>query len=278
MQINVGPFVYQIQIYRGPIPHEGQDCCGLCDNINQVIYISDQLPRTQRLQVFFHELMHAWWYHFGLDATNEESIVDLIGMAMTDFMLQAAKSLKRQIATPPTPATSATTTADLAKTPDFLRFIEPGLQADHPNQSMLMASLRMLDELNNKPTAQQQLPAIVQQLHEQQKQTSDSQTKTPGSRSGVDPKMKTPESGPDRKRKTPGSGADGKTNTPGFAPDRKRNTPGSGFGAKGKAQRMTHVYEPAQKLNPLTPIHAIRHGEWVVKIYDPEVEDEDFAA
>jgi hypothetical protein len=223
MQINVGPFVYQIVIHPGLIDHQGEACFGLCDNLGQAIYVSDQLPARQRLQVFFHELMHAWWYHFGLNIDDEESIVDLVGMAMTDFMIEAAKCIKKQTATQ---IASGAGTEDDA----FMRFIGQGVAEPDANvtesvsdeEALLVASVTMLGG-----------------------------------------KAKTPET------KTP------EITTP------RGNTQGSGSGSEGirkKSHRTTRVYQPVSKLNPLAPMHAIRHGEWVVKIYDPEVEEDEFVA
>jgi hypothetical protein len=93
MNVNVGPFEYRIRLVHGYVQHEGQACLGLCDNVRQEILLSDVPPEAQRLQVFFHELMHAWWYHFGPDAGDEEAIADLVGIAMTDFLLQARRAL-----------------------------------------------------------------------------------------------------------------------------------------------------------------------------------------
>ncbi|MHC4995922.1 MAG: hypothetical protein ACYTGQ_12810 [Planctomycetota bacterium] len=219
MQINVGPFTYEIRIHPGSIPHEGEECFGLCDNLAQVLYISDRLPPRQRLQVFFHELMHAWWYHFGLNVDDEESVVDLVGMAMTDFMIEAARCMKRQ--------TSNQTAEDPVTGDDaFMRFIEPGVAPVRREQTMHFAGLAMLGGPANTPR-----------------------------REGVG----RVEGAVDR-----GSVVEGDTPKP---------ASGSGEAIRGKANRLTHVYEPTAKLNPLTPIHAIRHGEWVVRVYDSEEED-----
>lgn len=96
MFVNVGPFRYKVVLVHGHIDHEGEDCLGLCDNIRQKILISDIPPERQRLQVFFHELMHAWWYHFDVNPADQEAVVDLVGIAMTDFVLQALKKLDRE--------------------------------------------------------------------------------------------------------------------------------------------------------------------------------------
>lgn len=100
MHVNVGPFRYEIRLVHGYIRHEGTDCLGLCDNIAQCILISDVPGESQRLQVFFHELMHAWWYHFGVDAADEEAVVDLVGVAMTDFLLQAVRQFRASFSEP----------------------------------------------------------------------------------------------------------------------------------------------------------------------------------
>ena len=94
MRIRVGPFEYAVRLVHGHIRHEGRACFGLCDNLRQEILISDLPHEDQRLQVFFHELMHAWWYHFGANFSNEETVADLVGMAMTDFTLQAVQCLR----------------------------------------------------------------------------------------------------------------------------------------------------------------------------------------
>ncbi|MAE61535.1 MAG: hypothetical protein CMJ49_09290 [Planctomycetaceae bacterium] len=80
MRIRVGPFLYQVRLAHGAIEHDGEMCYGLCDHLKQCILLSDVPPPTQRLQVFFHELMHAWWYHFGGPDADEESAADLVGM------------------------------------------------------------------------------------------------------------------------------------------------------------------------------------------------------
>ena len=94
MHVTVGPFPYTVQLVHGPIRHEGQTCYGLCDNLHHQILISDLPNEQQRLQVFFHELMHAWWYHFGEQLDNEEATVDLIGLAMTGFTTQLIAYLR----------------------------------------------------------------------------------------------------------------------------------------------------------------------------------------
>ena len=96
MNIRVGPFDYAVRLVRGHIDHDGEPCYGLCDHVRQEILLSDVPPPRQRLQVFFHELMHAWWYHFHTDAGDEEAVADLVGVAMTDFMLQATAVLRQQ--------------------------------------------------------------------------------------------------------------------------------------------------------------------------------------
>lgn len=94
MRIDIGPFRYSVQLVHGMIRHDDQDCYGLCDNLAQRILISDVPNESQRLSVFFHELMHAWWYHFGIDPADEEAVADLVGVAMTQFMQQAAHALR----------------------------------------------------------------------------------------------------------------------------------------------------------------------------------------
>ncbi|MBI1368961.1 MAG: hypothetical protein GC162_09945 [Planctomycetes bacterium] len=94
MQIDVGPFRYCVRLVHGHIEHEGQHCYGLCDNLAQLILISDVPTEKQRLSVFFHELMHAWWYHFGIDPADEEAVADLVGVAMTQFVDQVMTVLR----------------------------------------------------------------------------------------------------------------------------------------------------------------------------------------
>ncbi|MEX2673222.1 MAG: hypothetical protein WD294_14050 [Phycisphaeraceae bacterium] len=95
MWVQVGPFPYRVKLVHGHIMHQGEPCFGLCDNLQQEILISDIPPERQRLQVFFHELMHAWWYHFDVDAGDQEAVVDLVGIAMTDFVTQSLRKLDR---------------------------------------------------------------------------------------------------------------------------------------------------------------------------------------
>ncbi len=91
MEIRVGPFTYRVRLVHGVIEHEGEACHGLCDHLRQEILISDEPPESQRLRVFFHEMMHAWWYHFAVDPSDEEAVVDLVGVAMTDFLIEALR-------------------------------------------------------------------------------------------------------------------------------------------------------------------------------------------
>lgn len=94
MRIDIGPFRYSVQLVHGMIRHDDQACYGLCDNLAQRILISDVPNESQRMSVFFHELMHAWWYHFGIDPADEEAVADLVGVAMTQFMQQASIALR----------------------------------------------------------------------------------------------------------------------------------------------------------------------------------------
>lgn len=116
MRIRVGPFEYAVELVAGYIHHEGQRCYGLCDNHRQRILLSDLLNRPQRLRVLIHELMHAWMYHFGHDAGDEESLAELVSVAMTELIDQATAgaeatpALERILtgrATPPTDRSGA---------------------------------------------------------------------------------------------------------------------------------------------------------------------------
>ena len=135
MFVHVGPFRYRIRLVHGYIQHQGEDCFGLCDNLQQQILISDIPPERQRLQVFFHELMHAWWYHFDVDPNDQEAVVDLVGIAMTDFITQALQKLDRtelEHALAPTtalardrPAANAKAARALTNTTRYSNNVEP---------------------------------------------------------------------------------------------------------------------------------------------------------
>jgi hypothetical protein len=88
VKVDVGPFEYRVQLFEGLIDHDGQPCFGLCDNVQQRIYISDVPPPPQRMRILIHEIMHGWWFHFGPDRVDEESIVDLVGLAMTELITE----------------------------------------------------------------------------------------------------------------------------------------------------------------------------------------------
>lgn len=85
MQFHVGPFTYQARLVRGYVLDSGRTCLGLCDHRHRQILISDLLDPPQRLQVLCHELWHAWCYHFPAQCRDEESLADLLGLALTQL-------------------------------------------------------------------------------------------------------------------------------------------------------------------------------------------------
>jgi len=88
MQVSVGPLTYRVRLVRGYVFHDGEPCYGLCDHRRRLILISDVLDEVQRVQVFCHELLHAWWRHCPGRIDDEESVAELVGLAMTRFIME----------------------------------------------------------------------------------------------------------------------------------------------------------------------------------------------
>lgn len=60
------------------VDEDGNECYGLCDFKNRVIFLDRSIPKDMRLQVFFHEELHALFHELciGLHRDIEESIVE----------------------------------------------------------------------------------------------------------------------------------------------------------------------------------------------------------
>lgn len=87
MDIDVGALTYRVELVRGYVQHRGEPCVGLCDHLQRRILIADVLDRSQRLHVFLHELMHAWWHVQPGRIDDEEAVADLVATAMTRLLL-----------------------------------------------------------------------------------------------------------------------------------------------------------------------------------------------
>jgi len=83
--VQVGPHLYEITLTDEPIIFKGKDCRGLCDPIKLSILIKASLQPSRRLEVFFHELAHAWQRELDIDRRNrhdEESFARLVAVGM----------------------------------------------------------------------------------------------------------------------------------------------------------------------------------------------------
>ncbi len=87
MQVDVGPFVYEVELVRGYVQYRGEPCLGLCDHLAKRIMIADVMDRSQRLHVFLHELFHAWQHHQPGRIDDEEAMADLVATSMTRLIL-----------------------------------------------------------------------------------------------------------------------------------------------------------------------------------------------
>lgn len=87
MQVQVGPCDYQVQLVRGYVPYRGEPCLGLCDHMARKILIADVLDRPQRLHVFLHEMLHAWWRHEPGRVDDEQAVADLMATAMRRLLM-----------------------------------------------------------------------------------------------------------------------------------------------------------------------------------------------
>lgn len=72
MKFKVGPWNYRIRISDGPLYDDQNNIvAGLCCWGERTIWISGTLPSDQRLDVFFHEMAHAWQEHIPMPADPE---------------------------------------------------------------------------------------------------------------------------------------------------------------------------------------------------------------
>lgn len=88
MQVQVGPWEYQVKLVRGYVQYQGEPCFGLCDHLKRQILIADVLDRGQRLHVLVHELVHAWWHYCPGNVADEEAVADLVALAMSRLLMQ----------------------------------------------------------------------------------------------------------------------------------------------------------------------------------------------
>lgn len=88
MRVQVGPWEYRVRLVRGYVQYQGEPCFGLCDHLKREILIADVLDRSQRLHVFVHELVHAWWHYCPGDVKDEEAVADLMALAMSRVLIQ----------------------------------------------------------------------------------------------------------------------------------------------------------------------------------------------
>jgi len=94
MLLRVGPFVYRVEKVAGYVEHEGEDCLGLCDNDEHILWLSERCSTAQQIQVLCHEYMEAWLYHFGQGVSDKEDWCDLFGLAMTQFVVDLMQTLR----------------------------------------------------------------------------------------------------------------------------------------------------------------------------------------
>ncbi|MEM1027367.1 MAG: hypothetical protein AAGJ38_04725 [Planctomycetota bacterium] len=94
MHLRVGPFVYRVEKVAGYVQHDGEDCLGLCDNDEHVLWLSERCSTAQQIQVLCHEYMEAWLYHFGQGVSDKEDWCDLFGLAMTQFVMDLMQTLR----------------------------------------------------------------------------------------------------------------------------------------------------------------------------------------
>lgn len=63
---------YRVRIWPGELAgDDGRPAAGLWVWVDGTIWISHRVPAGKRLEVFIHELRHAWQYHVGVPADSE---------------------------------------------------------------------------------------------------------------------------------------------------------------------------------------------------------------
>lgn len=67
--LRVGPYDYTVQLVRGYIMQDGEECVGFFVRAQQLILISDQQCEAQRWSTLWHEIAHAWHATFGATRT-----------------------------------------------------------------------------------------------------------------------------------------------------------------------------------------------------------------
>lgn len=89
--VDVGCYTYQVEITDKPLILDGNECSATIDYRNQKIQITNCDVGEQTMeQSFWHEVVHAIVYYFGLDfdKNDEEDIVETLGLGIYTVLKQ----------------------------------------------------------------------------------------------------------------------------------------------------------------------------------------------
>lgn len=86
-KIKIGIFVYTL-VHWDAAEAEEQECLGLCNRLNFIIYVRDDLPDSSFAEVLEHEINHACWHAASLKSrAAEETVVN----RLTPIMIMARR-------------------------------------------------------------------------------------------------------------------------------------------------------------------------------------------
>lgn len=82
-----------------PTNKDGSDNDGLCDNVNQKIYLNRSLSKERLQKVLCHELLHMLFHqaNIRLPERVEERYADAMEVALLELLQQSAKLLPPQL-------------------------------------------------------------------------------------------------------------------------------------------------------------------------------------
>ena len=88
-KINVGAFSYKVLVVKD-LAEGGEDCCGTCSMIEQVIRLREGMPDQIMKATIIHEALEAINYHYKLNLEHDN--IERLDAALLD-LLEANKGL-----------------------------------------------------------------------------------------------------------------------------------------------------------------------------------------
>lgn len=97
----IGPWQYRVRVVAGPIlDDQGRELLGQTSEDDRQILISSRATQRQRVDVLFHELRHAWRFHFGYPADEEaqcDYFASIMASTYQDLEAQGGREALEQL-------------------------------------------------------------------------------------------------------------------------------------------------------------------------------------